>query len=101
MHKVVKVLETMKPSFSIASVVCVVASIPMARLGAELFSPKEDYLGYGGLGVAIAVLVISLSSGLILGLVGLWRSEKPRILPISATLINASAIIWLVANKPG
>lgn len=91
----------MRPYLSIASVVCVVSSLPVARLGAEFFSPKEDYLGYGGLGVAIAVLVISLAIGLILGLVGLWRSEKPKILPISSILINALAIIWLVVNKPG
>ncbi|MEW5008844.1 MAG: hypothetical protein RPR28_03420 [Cycloclasticus sp.] len=94
-------VEKKTPYCSILSVVCAMSSLPLARLGAEWFAPKEDYTGYGGLGVAIAILVVSLVLGLTLGLIGTLRSEKPKALAVSITLMHASAIIILLLNKPG
>lgn len=93
--------EAGKPYFSIASIICLLASLPVARLSAGVIAPKEDYTGYGGLGTAIAALLICLAIGLLLGLVGLWRAEKPGKLSYFAILANALAIAWLMANKPG
>jgi|GEM_PF-1528361 len=96
-----KTLNKNLPYYSILSIVCAVSSLPLARFGAELFAPKEDYTGYGGLGVAIAILMISIALGFILGLVGVLRSEKPKVLAVSVTLIHASVIIFLLLNRPG
>jgi len=96
----VKALKAVKPYFSILSFVCFVAALPLARLGAGVFGPKEDYLGYGGMGVAIAILVIALVMGLLFALFGLTRSESPKLFPVSAILLNTLAVVWLVMQKP-
>lgn len=101
MHKIMNLAKSKKPYIALASAVCLVTSLPVACLTAEWFGPKEDYLGYGGLGIAILTLMVFLMAGLILGLLSIWRSEKPRALSISVIALNASAIIWLVLNKPG
>ena len=90
-------VEKKTPYYSILSIVCGVSSLPLARFGAEWFTPKEDYTGYG---VAIASRVVSLVLGLSLGLIGVLRREKPRVLAVSVTLIHALAIIILLLNKP-
>jgi hypothetical protein len=55
-----KVEESKQPYFSAASIICLVAGLPLARLSADMIGPKDDYTGYGGLGTAIATLMLRL-----------------------------------------
>lgn len=98
MHKTMKVAQPKKPYMSLASAVCLVASLPAARLTAEWFGPKEDYTGFGALGIVIITIMVFLVVGLILGILSIWRSERPRALSISAISLNALAVIWLVVK---
>lgn len=81
--------------FSIASLACAAAALPLARLAPEWFGPSDDPMGYYGLGIALMVLMITLVPGVILGLNGLRRGEQPRYLPALATILNAAGILWL------
>ena len=89
-----------KPIFSIISIICLVASLPMARIIADVYAPKEDYFGYGGLGVAIIMLLSVLSIGAIFGIISLVRAEQPKFLSISAFSLNMVPLIWLITKIP-
>lgn len=86
--------------FSIISITCLVISLPMARIIAEIYAPKEDYLGYGALGVAIMTLLSALSVGVILGIISLVRAERPKFLSVAALLLNGVALIWIMTKIP-
>ncbi|MCU7835728.1 MAG: hypothetical protein KZQ83_10825 [gamma proteobacterium symbiont of Taylorina sp.] len=91
---------TTKPIFSIISLICLVASYPMARVTADIFVPKEDYLGYGSLGVALITLLSILSVGIILGIISLVHAERPKFLSVAVLLLNGVPLIWLVTKFP-
>lgn len=85
-----------KPYLSIASVIFLVLSWPIAQFSADILGPKEDLLGYGALGVILIVLIIMLSLGLILGLVSIYRKEQPKFLSFLAPVLNGAALFWLL-----
>ena len=45
--------KTSKPLFAGLSFACLLLALPVGRLAIFFFAPTEDYLGYGGLGVAL------------------------------------------------
>jgi hypothetical protein len=94
-------VEDHKPYFAVASFLCAMVSVPAARLGAAWFAPREDLLGFGGLGVALAVLVLLLAAGLVSGVIGLWRKESPRVLAAIAASFNGAGLLWVAVNMPG
>ena len=89
-----------KPIFSIISIICLVASFFMAKIIAEVYAPKEDYFGYGALGVAIITLLSVLSIDAISGITSLVRAEQPKFLSISAFSLNLVPLIWLITRMP-
>ncbi len=103
MHKMKKpnVKKVKKPLLAIISIFCAAASLPIARIFADILAPKEDLLGYGALGIALIVLILSLFAGFVIGLIALFRGEHPRTLSILASLLNGAALVWVVASMPG
>jgi hypothetical protein len=90
-----------KPYFATVSLLCAVAALPAAKLGADLFGPADDPLGFGGMGIALGILLLILGTGLVCGLLGLWRRERPPALPAIAAAINAAGTAWLALLLPG
>lgn len=95
------VTKDKKPLFASVSIFCAVAALPIARVFSSLFAPKEDLLGYGGLGVALIVLFITLLVGIATGLISIFRGEYPRTLPVIASFINGTALVWIMTKIPG
>lgn len=88
--------NTKRPYLSTASIIFLVLSLPVAQFSADIFGPKEDLLGYGALGIIFIVLIIMLSLGLILGVVGIYRNEQPKYLSFLASILNSVALFWLL-----
>jgi len=85
-----------RPYLSTASIIFLLISLPTAQLSAHLFGPKEDLLGYGAVGILLMVLIIMLFMGLILGLTGIYRKERPKLLSYFAPVLNSAALFWLL-----
>ena len=66
------------------------------RLMVTLFRSSQDFLGYGGLAVALVTLAIFWFVGFCLGVVGIWRREKPLAWAVSGLLGNGSGFGWLL-----
>jgi ribose/xylose/arabinose/galactoside ABC-type transport system permease subunit len=65
-----------------------------------VLAPKEDLLGYGGLGVAIGILMMSHLLGLMLGVIAFWRREQPRLLTLLVLVLNGASLLWVIAKSP-
>jgi uncharacterized membrane protein HdeD (DUF308 family) len=74
--------------------------LPASWLALALFTPREDYLGYGGLLIALTVFILLLACGIILAITSLRRRERPTLFTLAGLLGNAAALIWIFANKP-
>jgi hypothetical protein len=90
-----------KRLFSILALACLLICLPAARVAYSRIDQGEDLLGYGGLGIAISIMVAMLLSGVIFGQIALFRGEKPRALPLSALVLNVLAFLFLLTEMPG
>jgi hypothetical protein len=99
--KITSSLKTRKPLFTGLSCACLLLALPVGRLALFLFAPIEDYLGYGGLDVALAGFLLTLTAGTTLALAALIRREHPQFISILCLLTNASVLTWVFANLPG
>ena len=90
-----------KRLFSILALTCLLICLPAARIASSRIDQGEDLLGYGGLGIAISIMVAMLLTGVIFGQIALFRGEKPRALPISALVLNVLAFFFLLTQLPG
>ena len=93
--------KTRKPLFAGLSFACLLLALPVGRLAIFFFAPSEDYLGYGGLGVALLGFLSSLAVGIILAISSLLRQEHPRFIAFLCLLTNATVLIWVFINLPG
>ena len=93
-------IQVKKPLFATLSFSCLLLALPVGWLAIYLFAPKEDYLGYGGLGVALVGFMLTLAAGTISGMVSLLRREKPRLLAGLGLTGNAAGLIWVLINRP-
>ncbi len=89
------------PLFAALSFACLILPVPVARLALYLFAPTEDYLGYGGLGVALTGMNITLAAGTLLAIVSLLHKERPRLFSALCLLSHLAVIIWVMNNLPG
>lgn len=87
--------------FAGLSFLCLILALPVGRLAIFIFAPTEDYLGYGGLGVALLGFTLTLAMGTSLAVGSLMRHEHPRFLSIFCLLANATVLIWVLINLPG
>lgn len=99
--KITSSLKTRKPLFTGLSFACLLLALPVGRLALFFFAPAEDYLGYGGLGIALTGFLLTLAAGTTLALAALIRREHPKLISILCLLTNASVLIWVFANLPG
>ena len=90
-----------KPLFAGLSFACLLLALPVGRLAIFFFAPAEDYLGYGGLGVALAGFLLSLAAGTALAIGSLIRRELPKLISILCLLANATVLVWVIINLPG
>jgi hypothetical protein len=90
-----------KRLFSILALTCLFICLPVARIASNRIDQGENLLGYGGLGIAISIMVAMLLSGVIFGQIALFRGEKPKALPISALVLNVLAFLFLLTELPG
>lgn len=93
--------KTRKPLFAVLSFACLLLALPVARLAIFFFAPVEDYLGYGGLGVALSGFLLTLATGTLLAVGSLMRREQPRLTSILCLLANTTVLIWVFTNLPG
>ena len=89
-----------KPVFALVSLLCVVLALPLAKLVIAIIPRKEDLLGYGAVGIALLVIIGCLVLGIVLGLVGWFRKEKPRALCAVALAANSLPLFWLLYTLP-
>lgn len=94
-------IQTRKPFFAGFSFACLLLALPAGRLAVFFFAPAEDYLGYGGLGIALAGFLLTLVVGTALGLVSFLRREFPRQLSFLGFFANATVLVWVLCNLPG
>lgn len=94
-------MEATKPLFAALSFACLILALPASRLTIFLFAPAEDYLGYGGLGVALLGFLLTLIVGTILAVISLLRREHPRLISLLCLLSNAGVLLWVLINLPG
>jgi len=94
-------IKTSRPLFAGLSFICLLLALPVARLAIFFFAPAEDYLGYGGLGVALLGFLLTLTVGTTLAVGSLIRREHPRLISILCLLTNATVLIWVLINLPG
>lgn len=97
---IMKLKTTKKPYLALASISCLLLSPVFSLVASVMFAPKEDYTGYGALGIALLGLVIFLFMALTLGVVSLILSEKPKWVSILTTSLCALAILWVLLKKP-
>ena len=90
-----------KRLFSILALACLLICLPAARIASNRIDQGEDLLGYGGLGIAISIMVAMLLTGVIFGQIALFRGEKPKALPITALVLNVLAFFFLLTQLPG
>ena len=90
-----------KRMFSILALACLLICLPAARIASNRIDQGEDLLGYGGLGIAISIMVAMLLTGVIFGQIALFRGEKPKALPITALVLNVLAFFFLLTQLPG
>ena len=90
-----------KPLLAVLSFTCLLLALPAARLSIFFFAPSEDYLGYGGLGVALLAFLLTLAAGTALAVGSLMRREHPRFISILCLLANTTVLIWVFTNLPG
>lgn len=90
-----------RPLFAALSFLFLLLPVPVARSANYLFGPHEDYLGYGGLGVALAGMLGTLCAGACLAVISLIRREKPKLWPGFCLLSHTVIIIWVLCNLPG
>lgn len=93
--------KTDKPLLAGLSFACLISALPVGRLAIFLFSPAEDYLGYGGLSVALISFLMSLTAGSILAIGSLLRREHPKFISLLCLLANSSVLLWVLMNLPG
>jgi hypothetical protein len=93
--------KTRKPLFAGLSFACLLLALPVGRLAIFFFAPAEDYLGYGGLGVALTGFLLCLAAGTILAIGSLLQQEHPRIISFLCLLTNATVLLWVFLNLPG
>ena len=94
-------LKNVRPIFAILSFVCLILPIPIARLAIYLFAPSEDYLGFGGLSVALVGMLITLLTGATLAVVSLFRHERPRLFSALCLISHSIIVLWIFFNRPG
>ena len=100
-HAVTEEGSQPKHLFSFLALACLLICLPVARIAANRIDQGEDLLSYGGLGIAISIMVAMLLSGVIFGQIALFRGEKPKALPLSALVLNVLAFLFLLINMPG
>ena len=93
--------KTDKPLLAGLSFACLISALPVGRLAIFFFAPTEDYLGYGGLGVALLGFLLSLTAGTALAIASLVRREHPRWISFLCLLANATVLLWVLINLPG
>jgi len=93
--------QSNKPYFMFLSVLFFIASPAIAWLALFSVTPKEDYLGYQGIGIALLAILFSFIAGLISGIVSIYRSETPRNIAILSIVLNAFALVVLFVIVPG
>ena len=93
--------KSVKPVFTILSFICLILPIPIARLTIYFFAPAEDYLGYGGLSLGLAGMLITLITGATLAVVSLFRRERLRIFAVLCLISHSAIFLWILFNLPG
>jgi len=94
-------IKSKKPYLMLISVSFFIASPAIAWLVLFTVTPKEDYLGYQGIGIALLAILFSFITGLISGIASIYRSETPRNIALISTVLNALAIVALFVLAPG
>ena len=85
-----------RPLFGLASVGCLVLCLPAVWVTVRLFSSSQDFLGHHGMAVALVTLLASWVMGSILGGVGIWRRERPRLFALLGCVMNSAGIGWVL-----
>ena len=94
-------MKARKPLFAALSFASLLLALPVGRLAIFFFAPAEDYLGYGGMGVALLGFLLTLTAGTALAIGSLVRREHPRFVSCLCLLANATVLIWVLCNLPG
>ena len=89
-----------KPYFSIIATICNLISLPVAMALIKLLDPKEDYLGYNGLAIAIITLLLFLVTGFVLAMIGIFKKEQPPAFPLMLALINGVFLVFAAIRLP-
>lgn len=92
--------SSQKPHFSIAATICNLVSLPVAMALIKLLDPKEDYLGYNGLAIAMITLLLFLVTGFVLAVIGIFKKEQPPAFPLMLALINGVFLIFAAIRLP-
>jgi hypothetical protein len=89
-----------KPLCSIISTACLLIGFILARSVAIKVNQGETLAEYSSLGVSISFLVALLLSGLVTGLIGLIRGEKPFAFPLLMLLFNSLLFFAVILQIP-
>ena len=89
-----------KPYYSITATICNLVSLPVAMALIKLLDPKEDYLGYNGLAIAMITLLLFLVTGFVLAVIGIFKKEQPPAFPLMLALINGVFLIFAAIRLP-
>ena len=92
--------SSQKPYFSIAATICNLVSLPVVMALIKLLGPKENYLGYNGLAIAIITLLLFLVTGFVLAVIGIFKKEQPPAFPLMLALINGVFLIFAAIRLP-
>ncbi len=100
MNKDSSSVKTKKLFFAGLSFLCLLLALPVGRLSIYLFAPNEDYLGPGGLKVALLGIILTFTVGLTSSIISLRRREQPKGFPLLSLITNATLLIWILFNLP-
>lgn len=93
--------QSVKPIFALLGFICLILPIPVARMAIHFFAPAEDYFGYGGLGIGLTGMLITLITGASMSLVSLYRRERLKLFATLCLISQVIIVLWILFNLPG
>lgn len=93
-------VKTKKLLFAGLSFLCLLLALPVGRLSIYLFAPNENYLGPGGLKVALLGFTLTFTVGLTSSIISLLRCEQPKRFPLLTLIANATLLLWIFSIFP-
>jgi hypothetical protein len=88
------------PICSIVSSACLLIGLILARSVAIKIDQGETLAEYSNLGITTSFLVALLLTGLVTGLIGLIRGEKPFAFPLLVLLFNSMLFFAVILHLP-